>query len=199
MNQDEFTDAKWLTVTKAIEMEKNGELPMMGPQLLMLRQFEDDKLGSSLEKLMKVMAVKDSDLNTQMSFEDHLFEFGKTPEKFALKHMINFFNQYDFKSDLERPELLVHTNEALIAENQNLAILSKEFKGKKTPENMLKALGLVELSICNTDAYGTQGKIAPNPTRQLRTHRNRIFIAAGTRLILRTEVSHDLGVNMAKL
>jgi len=45
-------------------MEKNGELPMLGPQLLMLRQFEDDKLGSSLEKLMKVMAVKDSDLNT---------------------------------------------------------------------------------------------------------------------------------------
>ena len=41
MNKDEFTDVKWLTVKKALEMEKNGDLPMLGPQLGILRHFAD--------------------------------------------------------------------------------------------------------------------------------------------------------------
>jgi len=54
--------------------------------------------------------------------------------------MLTVFDEYDFKSDSERPELLVHTNEAFLAEHEDLAILSKNFTGKKTPEKMLKAL-----------------------------------------------------------
>jgi len=58
-------------------MEKNGDLPMLGPQLGMMRQFADgpNQIGSSLENLMKVMSKRDSDLNSYMAGEQHVFRF----------------------------------------------------------------------------------------------------------------------------
>ena len=108
--------------------------------------------------------------------------------------MLSVFDEYDFKSDSERPELLVHTNEDLIAEDEDFAILSKNYEGKKSPETMLKALLKAEISVYTFDAYSLKGKVLPNPTRQLRTHRNRMFLLAETHLVLRTELTMNLGM-----
>jgi hypothetical protein len=41
MNDAEFTDAKWLTVKTAIEMEQAGDLPMLGPQFGIIKLLQD--------------------------------------------------------------------------------------------------------------------------------------------------------------
>ena len=114
---------------------------------------------------MKVMTIRDGELMSYLSGEEQRYRLSETPTKVALKHMLSIYDDYDFKSDSERPELLVHTNEDLIADDEDLAILRKNFEGKKTPDKMLKALLKVEVAVYTYDAYSIQGKVSPNPVR----------------------------------
>jgi hypothetical protein len=75
-------------------------------------------------------------------------------EEKKMKHAMTVFDDYDFKSDAEREtSLMVYTNEQLIAEDEDLAVFSKHFKGKKTPETLMKALNQTYFFMYHYDEY----------------------------------------------
>jgi hypothetical protein len=102
-------------------------------------------------------------LQSYMAANGHLFDFEKTKRSLALKQMLTVFNEYDFKSDEERSDILmVYSNEDEIAEDNDFLVLSKNFKGKRTPELFLKALMKCELAIYTEDAYSVKDGLIPN-------------------------------------
>jgi len=157
MNHAEFTDAKWMTVAGALQLNKDEQLPLYVAQLLLLsRIMFTGAPAHNIAALRAMLEQTDKMPSSYLTQRSHAFMLGHKNfknDQSRLKHMKLLLDGDDFKPDSER-NLFVFTNEKNITEDRDLAVFS-ENAPPRTEENMLAGLKKISLGLMYGDFYGS--------------------------------------------
>jgi hypothetical protein len=59
MNEEEFIDAKWLSVPQALSLQLSGDLPLLWPQLVVIWLLRYSNLATSITSLKEYTEKRD--------------------------------------------------------------------------------------------------------------------------------------------
>ena len=77
MNEDEFSDAKWLSVKEALDMtQKPGKLPLFVPQMILMTTLLFSDLDKSLTGLQIYADETDKSPATYLTNRAHMYFLG---------------------------------------------------------------------------------------------------------------------------
>ena len=185
-----------MTVDDALTAYMKGDLALFPPQVIMLTtfkflNFDFAKLRAHLRQLQVNPQSYLTNRGTVIIFKQIEEQEGEKSEKTLMKQTRHLYSDYDLLPDKEREDTLyVFTDEDYIRENPHLAVFSKAYDGKRTHEDICKALKACTMHLYFHDFKSIQSSVMGYTIGK--NQRQRGYMAQGVMRIFRLEVSKSV-------
>eukprot|EP00347_Sterkiella_histriomuscorum_P021957 403332184 len=183
LNEEEFTEYKWLAPDEALEMYSQNLIPLFPPQVNLLSHMMF--LPNKFDKLQEYAQGMNTNITNYLTNKNHYFSLPDVQDETELKTTVKkIFDKSDLKSDEQRSEdLFVWNNQAFIDKHPELKLIGKE----KTYDELVDICKNVYFGVWYGDHYSTNDS---NPYTSHRHYRRRIWTHKTS--VIRVEMSKAL-------
>ena len=128
LNQDEFTEYKWLAVDEALDLYQAGEIPIFHPQIMILTFLKFLNLNyMELRQCLEHGFQKN--MSTYLTNKAHIFDFetlmkGPRGDSDVTSQLRKIFDKSDLTSDsFRKSDMHIFNNETLMQRHPHLQAL----------------------------------------------------------------------------
>ncbi|CDW77033.1 nucleoside diphosphate-linked moiety x motif mitochondrial-like [Stylonychia lemnae] len=192
LNEEEFTEYKWLSPDEALTLYEQQKIPLFPPQVVLISMLLF--LSPSYQKLQQIASQLNTNLLNYQTNKMHYMALAEIKDEDELRKLVKkIFDKTDLMSDQQRTDLYVYNNQPYIDKHEELKSLGKE----KTYDQLVELTKHVAVGLWYGDHYSTCDNYGFNTDRRIRrrswTHKQ---------TVIRIEISDQLmddSITMPKL